>query len=198
MKTPCLIAGLGNPGREYVGTRHNAGYLVMERLGAEWGVVWESSRRFRSTLGRSVRHDRVVWLCRPNTFMNLSGEAVGPLSRFHGIEPQAVMVVVDDADLPLGTVRMRPDGSPGGHHGLESIEQHLGTREYGRQRIGIGRRSAEQRQITNHVLGRFESEERSVMERVAVQAVEQLECWVAEGCEAAMNRFNGVVADLEK
>jgi PTH1 family peptidyl-tRNA hydrolase len=107
------------------------------------------------------------------------------------------MVVVDDADLPLGQLRMRPEGSPGGHHGLESVEQHLGTRAYPRQRIGIGRQGSV-RQISGHVLGRFDAEERVVMDRTIHRAIEQLSCWLTEGLGAAMNKFNGVDIDPNK
>jgi PTH1 family peptidyl-tRNA hydrolase len=103
------------------------------------------------------------------------------------------LVVVDDADLPLGGIRLRPRGSTGGHHGLESIEQRLGTREFARLRIGIGRTATSVREITGHVLGRFSAEEGALLKRVLDRAAEQVECWVGEGIAKAMNRFNGTI-----
>jgi peptidyl-tRNA hydrolase, PTH1 family len=139
MQPPAIIAGLGNPGPEYAGTRHNAGFMVLECLVSRWGGVWEKAPKFRADLVPSRRSGRRVWLCRPWTYMNLSGAAVGALARYYQVPIEQVMVVVDDADLPLGTVRMRGEGGNSGHHGLESVEQALGGRGYGRQRIGIGR-----------------------------------------------------------
>jgi len=115
------------------------------------------------------------------------------------LPPDRILIVVDDADLPVGQLRLRPEGSSGGHHGLESIEQQLATRVYPRLRLGIGRRAPEQREITGHVLGRFEADERKTMEEVLDRAVQQVECWLAEGIEKAMNDFNGAVtAPAEK
>ena len=133
-------------------------------------------------------------LCEPQTFMNLSGEAVGALMDFYRLPLKHFMVAVDDADLPLGEIRLRPGGSSGGHHGLESIEAHLATRDYARLRIGIGRKDAT-RQIAGHVLGRLNATELAVMEKVLVRAAEQVECWLAHGLAKAMSQFNGVIAD---
>jgi PTH1 family peptidyl-tRNA hydrolase len=197
MDAPLVIAGLGNPGREYAGTRHNAGFLVLDRLAARWGLVWEESRRFQARVARVRRGGRVVWLCEPQTYMNLSGESVGPLLRYHQVPVGGLVVVVDDADLPLGTVRMRPRGSSGGHHGLESVEQQTGSREFARQRLGIGRRVDGAREITGHVLGRFAASERGGLERMLGRAVDQLECWAAEGVGVAMQRFNGTDMEVD-
>ena len=191
MDEPALIVGLGNPGSRYAGTRHNAGFLVVSRLAECWGGEWKHSRRFRSEVARINRGANVVWLCQPGTFMNLSGEAVGPLVRYYRVSLRRLMVVVDDADLPLGLIRMRPQGSSGGHHGLESLQQQLGSRDFGRQRVGIGRGGEAGRQLAGYVLAGFEPEEREVLDRVVSRAVEQLQCWLADGVEIAMNRFNG-------
>jgi len=150
-----LIVGLGNPGGDYARTRHNAGFMVVEKLAARWQAAWSHEKKFDARLARAQRGENQALLCEPQTYMNLSGQAVGSVMDFYRVPRESVLVVVDDADLPLGELRMRPAGSPGGHHGLESIEQHLGSREYARLRLGIGRQSAE-RQITGHVLGRFE------------------------------------------
>lgn len=194
MTLPLLIAGLGNPGAEYARTRHNAGFMLAEELGEEWGVEWREAPRFEALLARATRRGRTVWLARPLTFMNASGEAVGALARYYRVPAEGTLAVVDDADLPLGTIRLRPDGSSGGHHGLESVETHLGTRAYPRLRLGIGRKDPATREITGHVLGRFAGDETEVFGRVLRQAVAQMNCWIDEGIEKAMARYNGAVA----
>ena len=131
-------------------------------------------------------------ICQPQTFMNLSGETVGAVAGFYQVTPDRVLEAVDDADLPLGEIRLRASGSSGGHHGLESIEQHLASRTFPRLRIGIGRREGA-REITDFVLGRFEEAESVSMGKVLDRASDQVECWVDGGIEKAMNRFNGVI-----
>lgn len=196
--SPSLIVGLGNPGGEYARTRHNAGFMVVEKLARAWGVEGRETDRFEAWVGRATRAGRVVWLARPLTFMNASGESVGALVRYYRVPVEQVLVVVDDADLPLGTVRLRPDGSSGGHHGLESVETHLGTRGYPRLRLGIGRREPGVRQITGHVLGRFSDAEAGVLEQVLAHAVAQVSCWLEDGIQKAMARFNGSAANNEE
>src|SRR5437879_3772488 len=124
-----LIVGLGNPGAEYARTRHNAGFRVVERLAERRGAGWTYEKKFNARLARAERGDRTVLLCQPQTYMNSSGEAAGAVVQFYRVALGGLLIVVDDADLPLGELRLRPGGSSGGHHGLESIEQHLGTRE---------------------------------------------------------------------
>ena len=188
-----LIAGLGNPGRRYARTRHNAGFMVLDRLAERWKAGWTSEKRFAARLARVERDGLPAWLCEPETFMNASGEAVGALAMYYRIAPADVLVVVDDADLPLGELRLRARGSSGGHHGLESIEQHLGTQEFARLRVGIGREDPASREITGHVLSEFNRAESQLMEKVLVRACDQIECWWREGILQAMNRFNGSV-----
>jgi PTH1 family peptidyl-tRNA hydrolase len=145
-----------------------------------------------------VKHEgQTVWLCQPRTFMNLSGEAVGPMIQYYRVPLTRVMVVVDDADLPLGSIRMRVHGSSGGHHGLESLEQGIGGKRFGRQRIGIGRGAAAKRELAGYVLAGFEPDERSLFERVVMRATDQLECWLTDGVRMAMDRFNGVEKNAE-
>jgi len=186
--------GLGNPGGEYARTRHNAGFLVVDKLAERRGVAWTLEKKFRAMVGRLERDGGRVLLCKPQTYMNASGEAVRPLLDFYRVPLTRLLVVVDDADLPAGTIRLRPGGSSGGHHGLESIEQHLGSRQFARLRVGIGRRDGA-RQITNYVLGRFSASEMALMEKVVATAADQAECWLSFGVEKAMNQFNGVVDD---
>lgn len=194
MENLYLIVGLGNPGKDYTRTRHNAGFLVVEKLADRWHAGWRSEKKFNAHVARAEYGEHPVLLCRPQTYMNASGEAVVAMKEFFRILPVRILVVVDDADLPLGQLRLRPGGSSGGHHGLESIEQHLGTRDYPRLRVGIGRRDGA-REITGHVLGRFSSTEAALADKVLTVAADQAASWLEDGIQKAMNQFNGVVAD---
>ena len=187
-----LIVGLGNPGAEYAKTRHNAGFLLVEKLAARWKTDWTNERKFDARIAKAERSGRKILLCEPQTFMNLSGETVGELKNFHQLPLKQLMVAVDDADLPLGEIRLRTSGSSGGHHGLESIEQHLASREFARLRIGIGRKDGS-REITNYVLGKFDSSESELLKKVLERASNQIETWLEAGIEKAMSQFNGVV-----
>ena len=192
MENIFLIVGLGNPGADYAKTRHNAGFLLVEKLAGQWKANWKSERKFQARVARAERGGKVILLAEPQTFMNASGESVGALVRFYQLSLGQILVVVDDADLPLGEIRLRPGGGTGGHHGLESVTQHLGSREYARLRIGIGRKD-ETRQITGHVLGKFSVAENALLEKVLERAGNQLECWLNAGIQKAMSQFNGVV-----
>ena len=192
MENLYLIVGLGNPGADYARTRHNAGFLVADRLAERWRANWAYEKKFSARLASAQRNDRRVLLCEPQTYMNSSGEAVGAVVAFYRVPLTALLVVVDDADLPLGELRLRPGGSSGGHHGLESIEQHVASREFARLRIGIGRKDGA-REITGHVLGRLGPDEMDLMEKVLARAADQTECWLADGIQKAMNRFNGTL-----
>jgi PTH1 family peptidyl-tRNA hydrolase len=193
MENLSLIVGLGNPGRDYAHTRHNAGFLVLDGLAARWRTRWTAEKKFDALLARAEHDGKRVILCKPQTFVNSSGEAAGAVLKFHKLPLKSLLVVVDDADLPFGEIRLRPRGSSGGHHGLESIEQHLGSREYARQRIGIGRGEPHVREITGYVLSPFRADEQKLLEKVLQKASEQIECWLSAGVTPAMNRFNGVV-----
>lgn len=193
MENLYLVVGLGNPGKEYAGTRHNAGFQLVQQLADQWKVQWTLDKKFNARLARREEDGKRIIICQPQTFMNASGEAVGGLSRFYQLQSRQILVIVDDADLPLGQIRMRPGGSCGGHHGLESIENHLATQDYPRLRLGIGRREGEGRRITNYVLGQFDAGERKILENVLQRAAQQVECWVEAGIQLAMNRFNGAI-----
>jgi len=193
VKKRYLIAGLGNPGKEYAYTRHNAGFMLADRLANYWGWSWRTEKKFFAEIAEGSVAGKSVVLCKPRTFMNNSGESVAAIAGFHRIEPADVLVVVDDADLPLGTLRMRPEGSPGGHHGLESVEAHLGSRVYPRIRLGVARPDQGVRDIANHVLGRFSAEELVIWEKVLARSVEQAETWLNDGLARAMNLYNGSV-----
>ncbi|HWN95137.1 MAG TPA: aminoacyl-tRNA hydrolase, partial [Methylomirabilota bacterium] len=189
MESLHLMVGLGNPGAEYARTRHNAGFLVVEELARRGAVGWNLEKRFHARVAKRDLAERKVLLAEPQTFMNASGEAVGALLDFYRIASLQLLVIVDDADLPLGELRLRPKGSSGGHHGLESIEQHLGSQDFARLKVGIGRTRDGRRAIANYVLGRFSADEKKLLEKILERAADQAECWVADGIQKAMNRF---------
>jgi PTH1 family peptidyl-tRNA hydrolase len=192
-----LIVGLGNPGADYAKTRHNAGFLLVEKLAEQWQAGWTNERKFQARVARAECASKKVLLAEPQTFMNLSGEAVGALVKFYQLPLEKILVVVDDADLPLGEIRLRPGGGTGGHHGLESVTQHLGSKDFARLRIGIGRKN-EAREITGHVLGKFGADESALLKKVLERAADQMACWVDAGLQKAMNQFNGVVDSTNK
>lgn len=197
MENLYLIVGLGNPGADYARTRHNAGFQAAERLARRWKADWSLDDKFKSRMAKVERAGRRLMLCEPQTFMNLSGEAVGKLADYFQVPPKRLLVVVDDADLPLGEIRLRSQGSSGGHHGLESVEQHLATRRYPRLRIGIGRTAAAGREITGHVLGRFGVAERNLLDKVLERTADSVECWLSHGIEKAMSQFNGAIGSSD-
>jgi PTH1 family peptidyl-tRNA hydrolase len=194
MENLYLIVGLGNPGAEYAHTRHNAGFLVTDRLAERWRAGWTYEKKFNARLAKTERAGRRILLCQPQTYMNNSGEAVGAVAEFYRVAVSRLLVIVDDADLPLGHLRLRPGGSSGGHHGLESIESRLSTREYARLRVGIGRQNGA-REITGYVLGRFSSTEAELVAKVLTAASDQAESWLEAGIQKAMSQFNGAVVD---
>jgi len=192
-----LIVGLGNPGADYAKTRHNAGFLLAEKLAEQWHAGWTNERKFQARVSRAECGGKKVLLAEPQTFMNLSGEAVGALVNYYQLPLEKILIVVDDADLPLGEIRLRPGGGTGGHHGLESVTQHLGSKAFARLRIGIGRKN-EAREITGHVLGKFGADESALLEKVLERAANQMAYWLDAGLQKAMNQFNGVVDSTNK
>ena len=189
MENVFLIVGLGNPGAEYAKTRHNAGFALVEKLAAKWKCDWMNEKKFRARIAKADCDGKKILFCEPQTFMNLSGEPVGALKDFYQLPLKQILVAVDDADLPFGEIRLRKSGSSGGHHGLESIEQHLASREFARLRIGIGRKDGS-REITNYVLGKFDSVENELLKKVLERASDQIEIWLESGIEKAM-QLNG-------
>jgi PTH1 family peptidyl-tRNA hydrolase len=187
-----LVVGLGNPGAEYAKTRHNAGFMLVECLVQELKADWANERKFAARIAKANYCGKKVVLCEPQTFMNLSGEAVGALVKYYQFQLGNILVIVDDADLPLGEIRLRPSGGSGGHHGLDSVMQHLGSREYARLRIGIGRKN-DAREIAGYVLGNFNAVEQTIFEQVVDRAVGQIKCWLSDGLPKAMSQFNGMI-----
>ena len=189
-----LIVGLGNPGADYARTRHNAGFLLVEKLAERGQTGWSLEKKFNARIAKVESGERRLLLCEPQTFMNSSGETVAVVMQFYRVPLTRLLVAVDDADLPFGEIRLRERGSSGGHHGLESIEKHLGSREFARQRIGIGRVDG-RREITNYVLGKFGPDETQLLEKVLTVAGDQAESWCRDGIQKAMNQFNGIAKD---
>jgi peptidyl-tRNA hydrolase, PTH1 family len=193
MENLYLIVGLGNPGEEYALTRHNAGFRLADELARRWKAKWAFEKKFNGRLARAESGGKRVLLCEPLSFMNVSGEVVRAVIDYFQVTPDRLLVAVDDADIPLGEIRLRSQGGAGGHHGLESIMLHLGSKQFGRLRMGIGRTLDGRREITGHVLGAFSRAERDLFEKVLSRAADQVECWLASGLQKAMNQFNGVV-----
>ncbi len=182
-----LVVGLGNPGRQYVRSRHNIGFMVADEF-ARHARFEFSRRRFNAMLAEGLAAGDRVIVAKPQTFMNLSGEAVAKLYKFYRVTPENLLVIYDDLDLPVGKIRVRPKGSAGGHHGMESIIERIGTCDFPRLRIGIGRPDPDA--DIDHVLGAFSGEERTLLEQAIQQSVDAVVAWLSHGLSAAMNEFN--------
>jgi peptidyl-tRNA hydrolase, PTH1 family len=183
-----LLVGLGNPGPQYHGTRHNIGFAVVDELARRAGVRFESSpvdaliARIRTPEGEPVM------LAKPLTSMNRSGEAVGGLMRYFKVAPADVLVIVDEVQLPLARLRARPRGSAGGHNGLKSIVEHLGQ-DFARLRVGVGRGDA-RRDLADHVLAKFDRDEAGEVQTMMERAADAAETFISTGIDMVMNRFN--------
>ena len=184
-----IVVGLGNPGRKYRDTPHNAGFMVVDELAGRMGCKTRRSLRFASRMGKARVNDGWLWLVQPERFMNNSGPVVAAILRYRKIDSREMIVVVDDADLDFGRLRIRARGGSGGHKGLASIIEYVGSEDFVRVRIGIGRDSRE-RALTDHVLRPFSSEERNRFNPVIERAAASVACIVDFGVEVAMNRFN--------
>lgn len=179
-----LIAGLGNPGAEYAATRHNIGFMVVDHLAGQSGATWEKSTKWEALTAKSGS----ATLVKPLSFMNRSGHPLLAVAQFYKIEPPEILVVLDDLALPLGRIRIRPDGGTGGHNGLESIIVQFGTDKIPRVRIGIG--SAPVEGSVDYVLGRFFDEEKPVVRSTIERAADAVKCAIDNGLDSAMNTFN--------
>ena len=184
-----LVVGLGNPGPEYRETRHNVGFLVVDELTKRWLVSDGWREKFDALQIKTTIGDEPVIVAKPLTFMNLSGQAVAGLAGFYKIDPPDVFVVTDDVALPLGRLRARREGGAGGHNGLKSLIQHLGTQAFPRMRVGVGR-GDDRRDLADHVLGRFEAGERDIVSAAVLRAADATEMFLREGIERAMSVFN--------
>ena len=178
-----LVAGLGNPGREYQRTRHNVGFMVLDRLAADAQLPWDYSEKWGAAWAKTN-----VILVKPATFMNRSGQPLAAIANFYKIAAGEILVVLDDLALPLGRLRLRVQGSSGGHNGLESIVEHFGIEAIPRLRIGIG--AAPSQGAVDYVLGRFFDEEQPILDATIKRAAEAVKCAIDKGLFAAMNLFN--------
>jgi peptidyl-tRNA hydrolase, PTH1 family len=184
-----LIIGLGNPGAEYAGTRHNVGFRVVDLLAERHRIDTRRTEK-RAFVGYGEIAGEPVVLAKPITYMNLSGESAAPLMRMLELTPADVIVVYDEMDLPTGRIRVRPSGSAGGHNGIKSLIQHLQTEEFPRVRIGVGRPAQQQGRNIDHVLGKFQRDELEPIQQAIERATDAVETIIADGVLAAMNRFN--------
>jgi PTH1 family peptidyl-tRNA hydrolase len=187
-----LVVGLGNPGREYSGTRHNVGFAVLGELARKHGINFDK-RCCHSRAGEGRIGEQQVVLAKPQTYMNLSGEAVAALMRKYKIKLSDILVIHDDLDLPLGKVRIRANGSAGGHNGLKSIIGSIGSMEFPRLKIGIGRPEnvgIERQDVIDHVLSDFDAVDRKIAQEAVARAAEAIEAIIQQGLEVAMNQYN--------
>ena len=182
-----VIVGLGNPGARYAGTRHNVGFMVVDSL-AESPRASRFQSRFQAQVAELIEDPHKILLVKPETFMNLSGRCVRQVVDYYQVPLEDLLVVSDDFNLPLGKIRARARGTHGGHNGLRDIQNHLGTTEYARLRIGVG--APDEDDAVDHVLSRFRPGERAVIDEAVQKAAQAVLVWVHQGIEACMNRFN--------
>jgi PTH1 family peptidyl-tRNA hydrolase len=181
-----LIVGLGNPGIQYEKTRHNVGFEVLELMAAKYKIS-VSRIKFRGVYGEGTINDEKVILLKPQTYMNLSGESVGEVSKFYKIPKENIIVIYDDMSLDVGRVRIRPKGSAGGHNGIKSIIAHLSSEEFPRIKIGVGQPKGD---WVNHVLGKFSREEQEKLQKTYEAVLSTVESIIEDGVDTAMNKFN--------
>ena len=186
-----LIAGLGNPGPRYANTRHNIGFRVLDQLAARHNLTFSKTEQRAQVTTGTILGQRVL-LAKPMTYMNLSGDSIAPLARFYKIPPERILIVCDDLDIPLGTLRLRKSGSSGGQNGMKHIIEQLGTQDINRVRFGIGRPPGRM-DPADYVLTPFKGDEDILAAEVADRAVSAIEAWLTEGIEIAMTRYNGSV-----
>lgn len=186
-----LIVGLGNPGKQYANTRHNAGWLVLDELAKRSCASGTRNRLQSEILEERYRGYRLV-MAKPQTFMNESGRSVAQLLNWYKVKPTEMLVIVDDLDIPLGRLRLRADGSAGGHNGMKSIIRDIGTDAFPRLRVGIGRPNHPSAQAIGHVLGSFSTDEKQQAEQVFTAAADAAEMWLSDGLITTMNTINGV------
>ncbi|TMW69982.1 aminoacyl-tRNA hydrolase [Alteribacter natronophilus] len=183
-----LIVGLGNPGTKYDGTRHNVGFEVIDHCQDKLNIAL-SQNKFKGIYGSAGMGERKIFLLKPLTYMNLSGESVAPLMNFYKMSADDILVVYDDLDLAPGKIRLREKGGAGGHNGMKSLIQHLGTDQFKRIRVGVGRPDPGQA-VTDHVLGRFAPAERDEVNKAVEKAADACEAWIDESFNQVMNKYN--------
>ena len=191
-----LIVGLGNPGKAYVNSRHNLGFQCINQFAREHTITWKG-RRAKARVANGVVAGTFVILAKPSTFMNLSGNSVGSLMRYYKITLSDLLVIYDDLDFPLGTIKLRQGGGSGGHNGIKSIIDHVGSQDFPRIRVGIGQLTDENpsdlprpNQKVSYVLGHFTAREKLVVVEVCTQVAKAIHSFLSQGIDTAMNKYN--------
>lgn len=187
-----VIVGLGNPGAQYANTPHSVGFEVVDAIAAELGLEWETKKAFSCLMAKGVFAGVPVLLVKPQTYMNLSGDSVAPVVKYHNATPADLIVVQDDIDIPLGRLRIRKNGSCGGHNGIRNIIERLGSQSFIRLKVGVGK---DKSNVIGHVLGKFDPASRTTVDKVVSASVQAVASILRDGADNAMNVFNGWTPD---
>ena len=187
-----VIVGLGNPGAQYANTPHSVGFEVVDAIAAELGLEWETKKAFSCLMAKGVFAGVPVLLVKPQTYMNLSGESVAPVVKYHNATHADLIVVQDDIDIPLGRLRIRKNGSCGGHNGIRNIIERLGSQSFIRLKVGVGK---DKSNVIGHVLGKFDPASRTTVDKVVSASVQAVASILRDGADKAMNVFNGWTPD---
>ncbi|MBO7237325.1 MAG: aminoacyl-tRNA hydrolase [Kiritimatiellae bacterium] len=187
-----VIVGLGNPGAQYANTPHSVGFEVVDAIAAELGLEWETKKAFSCLMAKGVFAGVPVLLVKPQTYMNLSGDSVAPVVKYHNATPADLIVVQDDIDIPLGRLRIRKNGSCGGHNGIRNIIERLGSQSFIRLKVGVGK---DKSNVIGHVLGKFDPASRTMVDKVVSASVQAVASILRDGADKAMNVFNGWTPD---
>ena len=183
-----IIVGLGNPGAQYANTPHSVGFEAVDAIAAEIGAAWEAKRQFNCLMAKGIFAGMPVMLVKPQTYMNLSGDSVAPVVKYHNATAADLLVIQDDIDLPVGRMRVRKNGSCGGHNGIRNIIERLGTQDFVRLKLGVGK---DKDDVIAHVLGKFDPTTRKTMDLVVAEAVKAAAAILRDGPDRAMNAYNG-------
>ena len=187
-----VIVGLGNPGAQYANTPHSVGFEVVDAIAAELGLEWETKKAFSCLMAKGVFAGMPVLLVKPQTYMNLSGDSVAPVVKYHNATTADLIVVQDDIDIPLGRLRIRKNGSCGGHNGIRNIIERLGSQSFIRLKVGVGK---DKSNVIGHVLGKFDPASRTTVDKVVSASVQAVASILRDGADKAMNVFNGWTTD---
>ena len=187
-----IIVGLGNPGAQYANTPHSVGFEAVDAIASEIGATWEAKRQFNCLMAKGTFAGCPVMLVKPQTYMNLSGDSVAPVVKYHNATAAELLVIQDDIDLPVGRMRVRKNGSCGGHNGIRNIIERLGTQDFARLKLGVGK---DKSNVIGHVLGKFDPTTRKTMGLVVAEAVKAAAAILRDGPDRAMNAYNGFDAN---
>lgn len=187
-----VIVGLGNPGAQYANTPHSVGFEVVDAIAAELGLGWETKKAFSCLMAKGVFAGTPVLLVKPQTYMNLSGDSVAPVVKYHNATTADLVVVQDDIDIPLGRIRIRKNGSCGGHNGIRNIIERLGSQSFIRLKVGVGK---DKSNVIGHVLGKFDPASRTTVDKVVSASVQAVASILRDGADKAMNVYNGWTPD---